>query len=301
MYPIIIEFGFITVFSLWFFIAIGFTVGSLIFAHLAKRTRVRFSLLTDNSFSLFLWTLLISRAFFVVTHPDIYFYNIHLGTVWSVLSVWDKGLSFWGAILGWVSGILYLGCKRSESVLKLFDLLTPAVMIGLFFGCIGTFLDGINYGTPTDLPWGMTFRSANVKYISPIHPTQLYGAFYSLLLGFGLFVLFKKLRSALPGFVTEVGVFSFGLLKFFEEFLRGDETIKIFSMRAPQIAAALAVIAASYAIYLRYTNKNGGDPDRRLKYFVANKILKKLRKPDSSENAAKMIPLQNQMPSASRS
>lgn len=265
--------------------------------HLAKRTRVRFSLLTDNSFSLFLWTLLISRTFFVVTHPDFYFYNMRLGTLWSVLSIWDKGLSFWGAVLGWVSCILYLGYKRGESVLKLLDLFTPAVMIGLFFGCIGTFLDGINYGTPTDLPWGMTFRSANVKYISPIHPTQLYGAVYSLLLGIGLFILFKKLRSALPGFITEVGVFSFGLLKFFEEFLRGDETIKIFSIRAPQIAAALAVIAASYAIYLRYTNKSGGDPDRLIKSFVTDKILKKLRKPDSSENAAKMSPLQNQMPS----
>lgn len=298
MYPIIIEAGFVTVFSLWFFVAAGFTAGSLVFVHLAKRARVRFNLLTDNSFGLFLWTLLISRAFFVLTHPDLYFYNMNLGTMWSVVSVWDKGLSFWGAVLGWVSGISYLGRKRNESVLKLFDILTPSLMIGVFFGCIGAFLDGINYGTPTELPWGMTFRSANVKYISSIHPTQLYGAIYSLLLGAGLFVLFKKLRGALPGFVAELGVFSFGLLKFLEEFLRGDETIKIFSVRTPQIAAALAVAAASYAIYLRYTNKNGGDPDRLLKRF-ASRIFKKPQKQDPSENAAKAISLQNQMPSAS--
>lgn len=272
MYPILFEFGVITVFSLWFFVAIGFIAGSLVFIRLSKRYRVRLTLLSENSTVLFFWTLLVSRLLFILLHTELYFYRFQLKNILKIFAIWDKGLSFWGAVFAWFTGLLYLSRRRengaASSVARLWDITFPALFVGMFFGNIGAFLDGINYGIPTSLPWGMTFRNANVKYISEIHPTQLYAALYTLIIALILLTLLKRLRGNLPGFVTEIGVFCFSLLKFLEDFLRGDEAVKIWFLRLPQLLAFLALLGTGYLIYQRYHNRTGGDPERLLKKFA---------------------------------
>lgn len=268
MYPILFEFGFVTVFSLWFFVAVGFTVGSLVFLNLAKKMRLRLTFLSDHSFFLFFATLAASRIAFIVFHPDLFFAPLR------IFAIWDKGLSFWGAVAGCAASLWYLTKKRGEetSIIRVFDAAVPATLLGMTFGNIGAFLDGISYGTPSSLPWAVAFRSANVKYITPIHPTQLYGAFYTLALGLALFFLIKKLRNrgpnVLPGFVTEAGMFLFSTFKFLEEFLRGDDTVELFSIRLPQFLALAAAAAALYLLSQRYTNKNGSDPEHLLQGAV---------------------------------
>lgn len=234
---------------MWVFIAAGFVVGSLIFIKLAKRNRVKLSILSENSIFIFIITLAVSRLFFIISNTDLYFYHITFKSLFSIFAIWDKGLSFWGAIIGWFVGLIYLSKKRNESIIKIVDLMMPAILIGMFFGNIGTFLDGINYGKPTGLPWGMVFRSANVKYISPIHPTQLYSAIYTLLLGGFLIVLLKRIRGNFSGAMTELGCFLFSCFKFIEEFFRGDETMKILGIRFMHILALLGIILSAYLIY----------------------------------------------------
>lgn len=297
MYPILFEFGPITVFSLWFFVACGFVAGSMVFVHFAKRMRVRLNLLADNSFALFFWTLGMSRLAFVMLHPEFFFYRFNLKSVGALFAVWDKGLSFWGALFAFLIGVFYLSKKYEQSPLKLLDILAPAVFIGMFFGNIGAFLDGINYGMPTNLPWGMTFRSANVKYISAIHPTQLYSAFYALGLGLVLATLLKRWRAAginLSGFIAELGFTAYSLLKFLEEFFRGDETLKLFSIRIPQLMAFFGICAGGYLLYQRYTNRTGGDPARVLKTTLTQIFSRLRKKQDSAETPGTSHLLQNQ-------
>lgn len=272
MYPILFEFGAVTVFSLWFFIAIGFVTATALFIRLSKRYRVRLSLLSNYSLQLFLWTLIISRLSFVFFHTELYFYRFQFKNMMKIFALWDKGLSFWGAALAWFFGIWFLARRHENAPVntsRLWDIFFPAVLIGMFFGNIGAFLDGINYGTPTNLPWGMAFRNANVKYISEIHPTQLYAAFYVLVVAGILLWTLKMLRGRLPGFAAELGVFLFSFAKFIEEFLRGDDVVKIFAMRLPQLIAFVALVISGYLLCQRYENRNGGDPERILKNFVA--------------------------------
>lgn len=310
MFPILLEFGPITIFALWFFIAAGFVAASLLFVHIAKRNRVRLTILTDHSLALFFSTLALSRLVFILSHTDLFFYQWNWKRFGALFAIWDKGLSFWGTAAGFFFGIFYLAMKykaeqaeRANSALKLFDMLIPAILIGMFFGNIGAFLDGINYGTPTNLPWGMTFRSANVKYISAIHPTQLYSAVYALCIGLGLLAVLRRMRAAgisMPGFIAELGLFAFSMLKFLEEFLRGDETLKIFSLRVPQLMAFLGIAAGGYFLYLRYTNRTGGDPQHVFKNTVTRIISRfSRRKLDSQEMAEARRILQNPTESAS--
>lgn len=287
MYPVLFEFGSITVFSLWFFVAVGFITGSLLFVHLAKRHRVRIQLLTENSVILFLFPLLVSRIVFIVFHQEYFFRNFSFTSFLNFFSVWDKGLSFWGALAGWVAGIIFLAASRNESSQRIFDIFIPALFAGMFFGNIGTLLDSINYGTQTSLPWGITIRSANVKYITPIHPTQIYAALYTGVLAFVLLVLLKRMRNLgsaiLPGFIAELGIFCFCFFKFFEEFVRGDEVARLFGIRLPQIAALAGFLIAGYWLFLRYTNRAGGDPGKIFQTFIREKIIARL--PSSKKHA----------------
>ena len=294
MYPILFEFGAVTMFSLWLFIAIGFVVGSLIFVDLAKRSRVRLNVLAEHSMALFLWTLLVSRFTFIAFHPDLYFYHFDFSKLTEVFALWDKGLSFWGAVFAWVVGLWYFGHRKDESIIRFTDLMTPALLIGMAFGNLGAFLDGINYGIPTDLPWGITFRSAHVKYIAAIHPTQLYSMIYTLATGLVLLNLIKHLRGRFPGFVTELGILLFSMFKFFEEFLRGDEAIKLLGMRLPQLIALVIGLASIYLLYGRITNKRGNDPELIVQTHLKRFLKKKSTTQDSAETQAGSTELQNQ-------
>lgn len=287
MFPILFELGPVTIFSKWLFVALGFITGSYLFVWLSKRNRIKLDVLTEHSFSLFFWTLAISRLSFVALNWDLFFYQFHFSSIIKIFEIWDKGFSFWGAVFAWFIGIWYFSKQEGEKFSKLFDVMTPSLLLGMAIGNIGAFLDGINYGSPTNLPWGISFHSANVKYITPIHPTQLYAALYTLILAWGLNQFLQKTRGKLDGFIFEAGIFGFCILKFFEEFFRGDETFEILGIRLPQILALAGAILAFYAI------RKGGDPSNILPKF-AQRLFKKLRKSNPQETAEKMIPLQNQ-------
>lgn len=252
MYPVLFEFGVITVFSLWFFIAVGFVAASLLFVRLAKRNRVRLGLLADHSLTLFFSALILSRVAFIAQNTDLYFYNFSIRSVFSVFAIWDKGLSFWGAVVGFVIALAVIARQNRESLSKIWDMLVPAALVGMVCGDFGALLDGINYGKPTDLPWGIVFRSASVKYISAVHPTEIYAMIYTLAVVVILLTLLKNLRGVASGFVSNAGVFLFSTFKFLEEFFRGDETIKLMSIRVPQILALMCALGSGYLLYKKY-------------------------------------------------
>lgn len=289
MYPILFEFSFITVYALWFFVTIGFVTGALLFGTITKRLRIRIDLIADHGLFMFIVTLIVARLVFVGMHSELFFYGD--GSFFDFFRIWDKGLSFWGALAGWIGSLAYLGYRNNESIVRVVDALTPAVLLGIACGSIGAFFDGANYGAPTELPWGTIFRSANVKYITPIHPTQLYSAVYAGALAYGLYHLVKRLRGRLPGFVMEVGVTVFGALKFFEEFFRGDDTLKILGVRMPQMIALLVCMGGAFLIYQRWTNKRGGDPEGILKTTWMK--FRQRKKPNLVEAAVHPAGLQN--------
>lgn len=265
MYPILFEFGFITVYALWFFVMVGFFAGSMLFTSLTMRSRIKIDLLTNNAYFLFIIGLIGARAVFIATHPEYYVVPFSWSSLPSFFAIWDKGLSFWGALVGWGLGLIYIARKENEPLSRLLDAMAPALTLGMFFGSIGAFLDGINYGTPSELPWALIFKSANVKYIAPIHPTQLYSAFYLLIITGILLKMFWQLRGKLSGFIAESALFLVGVFKFFEEFFRGDEAASIGPIRIQQLFALAAACFGAYLIYIRYQNRRGKDPEEILK------------------------------------
>ncbi|MEZ5670312.1 MAG: prolipoprotein diacylglyceryl transferase [Alphaproteobacteria bacterium] len=89
--------------------------------------------------------------------------------------LWTGGMSYHGGMLGVILAIWLFAMKRRISFLRLGDVVTCAVPIGLFLGRIANFINGELWGRPTDVSWGMVFKCDPEQLVR--HPSQLYQSF----------------------------------------------------------------------------------------------------------------------------
>jgi phosphatidylglycerol:prolipoprotein diacylglycerol transferase len=254
MYPILLQIGPITIYSLWIMIAIGFFASLLIINKLVQKNRMKLSFLADHSLVIFFGGLILSRIIYVFRDFNTYFNNFSLDSVPQLFYVWDKGLSVWGGVLGIALTLIYFCHKSGEDKFKWLDIATIAILAALAFGNIGAFLDGRNYGRETNLPWGVMIE--NSIYAVPIHPTQIYAAIYCGLLSVGLFKLFDSKIAKVSGNISIIGLGLYSFFRFLEEFLRGDESTVYFGLREAQIYALLAFIISGILFYVQIIRKN---------------------------------------------
>ena len=253
MYPILLELGPITIFSLWIFIGIGFFAALLIINKLIKKNRLKLHFLADHSLAIFFGGLILSRLFFVARNYELYFYQPGWNTFFQILDLRDKGLSIWGGIIGIILTLMFFCHKNAENKLKWLDVTIVSILGGMIFGHIGAFLDGRNFGNESGLPWGVIIE--NSLYAVPIHPVQIYAAIYCTILFFALMRLFNHQIARREGNITLIAAGAYGFLRFFEEFFRGDESNMVFGLREAQIYALLAVIISGILFYVRIRKK----------------------------------------------
>lgn len=254
MFPIIYESDYVSIQTFWVFIVAALLISSYIAVKRLKRRRVNFNLLIKHSTSLLISGLILSRVIYFVTHTTAYFPALDLRTLINLVAIWDQGLSFWGAFIGVTGMLAYRLFREKEAVWKWFDALSIPTLIGVIIGNIGALLGGYAYGTPTTLPWGITYNSFNVKYTTAIHPTQI----YMVLAMAGILWSKQKLKNRTDFFKTDgntsiyiATLFSFAY--FLVEFVRGDDTLLLLgTVRISQIIAFLAFIASGYLLRKRY-------------------------------------------------
>jgi phosphatidylglycerol:prolipoprotein diacylglycerol transferase len=249
MYPILLQIGPFTIYSLWVFFAMGLFTSLLIVNKLAKSRLVKLSFLAENSLLIFFCGLILARTVFIIYNFP-YFWDIVVdqGQILEIFYVWDKGLSAWGGLIG-VFGSLFLLCRKGkEDFLAWSDILVVSILFGMIFTDIGAFLDGRNYGAPTDLPWGVLVETS--QYAIPIHPVQLYAAIYTGLIGLILYSIFNRPEFKISGGITILGGTLYCFFRFLEEFLRGDESILFFGMmREAQLYSLIGLFFGGYMLY----------------------------------------------------
>lgn len=148
--------------------------------------------------------------------------------IWSdpmaVFRIWEGGMAFHGGALGVILAVILYARSQGMNMLRLGDLVAPAVPFGLFFGRVANFINGELWGRPTDGPFGMIFCNDRIRSIYggfcpagefPRHPSQLYEAGLE---GIGLFVLlwlavWKMKLLSKPGYVTGLFLLGYGLIR----------------------------------------------------------------------------------------
>lgn len=229
MIPVLYESGFVSIQTLWVFVAIGLLVSSYVAVKSLKRRRLDLTLFIENSGFFLLWAVLFSRFIYFFANPGTYFPALDLRTIGNFLSIWDQGFSFWGALVGFTAAMTFTLWRRGENIWKWYDALIVPLLIGMAIGYLGAFLGGYSYGEPTNLPWGIRYEVINVKYTVPVHPTQIYSIAVLMLILWS-----KKILKAKSHFFDKDGnttiyitmLLSLGM--FLLEFLRGDDTLIAF-------------------------------------------------------------------------
>ena len=127
------------------------------------------------------------------------------------------GMSYHGGLLGVFLGSWLYARKQKLSLLRLADMLIPAIPLAYMFGRIGNFINGELYGRITSAKIGMFFPLSPQEVLR--HPSQLYEAFGEGLLLF--FILWFLRKKEFPtGALLAVYLFGYGLVRFFIEFFR---------------------------------------------------------------------------------
>lgn len=204
------------------FLLIGIWVSTEFFLRLANSAHLSLQHFREHAWWYLGAFLLSGRVVAIVTQ-----YRVYLHDVLRIFIIWDGGFSFLGGAIG-IGAVLFWATRSHRATfLQWLDVLLPATSLGSVFSWLGLFFAGHAYGKPTDVFWGVTYDSISVRYAVPIHPVQLYYAFFFLALTFLLLIIRKY--STRAGTETLIGIFCASIGTFILEYFRGDFTIPVFA------------------------------------------------------------------------
>ena len=206
-----------------------------------------------------------ARVFEAVINRDLYFG--HPGG-WKLL-LFSTGV-FLGGLITAIPFCIYWFRHIGLPVLQGLDILALTACIAEGVGRWGCFFSGCCFGTPTDLPWAVTFpeiaRRLHAGLPSvPIHPTQVYMSLNALAILGILLLLYRNKR--FHGRIISVYVLLYGVTRFFIELVRGDaDRGFVFGggLSTSQFLGVLLAVAASVSyVALDRRHRLSGEPDWR--------------------------------------
>ncbi len=176
------------------------------------------------------------------------------------LRVWDGGFAQYGMMLGW------LGCALALNALwmrlpahRFLDLAPVPLLVGFAVGRIGCLLHGCCFGSPTNLPWGVTFTHPDsiINRVAPelegvaVHPVPAYEMLLFAVLAVAVLYLRPRLPSV-PYASFMLFLLGHSLIRFGTAFLRHDylDLQRVgWLTQAQVIAVCLFIVALIWLIH----------------------------------------------------
>ncbi|MDB9717379.1 prolipoprotein diacylglyceryl transferase [Candidatus Pelagibacter sp.] len=185
-----------------------------------------------------------------------YNFNYYINNLFDIFKVWEGGMSFHGGLIGIIVATILFSKRNNQDSFLYMDLVSLVAPIGIFFGRLANFINSELYGTPTDIPWAVTF--IQVDNLSR-HPSQLYEAILEGVILFIILMYFKnKDYLKKPGLISGLFLIFYSLFRFFIEFVRvPDEQLGylIFELSMGQIISLIFFVIGIILFYLKNENK----------------------------------------------
>ncbi|MFQ5454345.1 MAG: prolipoprotein diacylglyceryl transferase [Candidatus Zixiibacteriota bacterium] len=199
MFPELFHISSLPIRSYGLMLAISFFLGVLYIRYQAEKYNKPFEQLLTIAYIMIFGGVIGARLFYILFHIDEFSgnwlnsFNPFAGGEFGI-----AGLNLYGGFVIAIIGT-FIYCRIKDiSILEIFDFFSPTIGIGLAFTRIGCFLNGCCFGTPTDLPWGVTFPVGSIPYYSyggtfpHLHPAQIYSSLYGVLLFILLHLMMKR-------------------------------------------------------------------------------------------------------------
>ena len=157
-----------------------------------------------------------------------------------------SGLTSWGGLLTAIFLWFLITIWKKLSFWLVTDALSPALILVYGIGRISCFLAGDDYGTPSDLPWAISFPDGSPPTTDRVHPTQI----YDTLLMFLTFVFIWMIRKKkLPtGSIFAITLTILAIERFFIEFIRNTSPSFIPGLSQAQLISIGVMIASIYKL-----------------------------------------------------
>ena len=251
MYPRLFEFGPITLYTYGVLLAAAYLLGLQLARTRAKKRGLDANRVLDLGIYIIISALVGAKLLLLVTDFRTFRADPH-----ELLTLARSGGVFYGGLILAVVVALWYIRRVGLPLWTTCDVFAPGIALGHVIGRVGCFLAGCCYGTPTSVPWAITFHdpfaAANVgtPLDRPLHPTQIYEAGAELLILIFLLVTERKGRP-FAGRTFWLYMLLYAISRFIIEFYRGDErgTVGMFST-SQFISVLLAPLAVAMLVYL---------------------------------------------------
>ncbi len=237
MYPILFSTPWFNVYSYGLLIALGYTLGTILILREARKENLDSSAIFDMLLLQLIVGICGSRLLFILEYtPDkLAFTNF--------FAFEQGGLTFYGAVISSIIFDLLYIKYRQLPFWKVMDCTGYGLPAGIALARLGCLLNGCCYGTVCNYSWGMQFAAAGPE---KVHPTQLYESLGALLIWYLLYKLRPRRRNY--GEIFLACMASYGLLRFFIEFVRAENPQIVLGLTMAQIIG-LFMIAASFVCW----------------------------------------------------
>lgn len=161
------------------------------------------------------------------------------------------GFAWFGAFLGGFAALFLLARRYKMKVLLMLDIASPAAALGYGIGRIGCLVSGDgDYGSPTSLPWGMSFPNGLVPTTERVHPTPIYEFLAALAIACVLWRIGPSIlrRERPDGTVFATYLILTGWARFLVEFIRINPRL-LLGLSNAQMASVLCFVAGAILLW----------------------------------------------------
>ncbi len=246
MHPIIFKiFGPISLNSYGLMVALGFFIGINLAIRRAKKEDEDEKKISNLIVLIFFSSIIGSRLLHVFAED----FDKYLDNPIKVFYLWEGGYAFLGGYVLAVLASIWYTRKHGMIFLKIADIMSPSISIGLAFGRMGCFLAGCCYGKECDLPWAVIFPPHTTGRAGVfLHPTQIYESLSAIIIF--VILLIVQNRKKFHGEVLYVFLIIYSVVRFLIEFVRDDPRGEIFGLSTSQFTGIplflLGVILLGY-------------------------------------------------------
>ncbi|WP_086229562.1 prolipoprotein diacylglyceryl transferase [Campylobacter devanensis] len=186
-------------------------------------------------------------GYIIIYDPNTLYYLTH---PWQIFNpfingefVGIRGMSYHGAVVGFIIATLLFCYKFKQNILLYLDLVAISVPLGYIFGRVGNFLNQELIGRTTDVSWGVV--SAGVLR----HPSQLYEA---VLEGLVIFVIlyFYRIYKRFNGELIALYAMLYPIMRFICEFYREPDFGIGFVAFGLSMGQILSIIMFGFGLWL---------------------------------------------------